>query len=111
MIMVVAEKKKSADDNMAEIFKVVSDVSGTVDSLSRRKTALDSTIRTNLVELKTLLNDLEDQTRRYSKKNSFSKWANATKNDVHDDSFALARTNCTDNSPRPPPLAAAPYAG
>ena len=51
---------------MAEIYRVVNDVSGTVDSLSRRKTSLDNTIRTNLVELKTLLRNLADQTLRTS---------------------------------------------
>jgi hypothetical protein len=52
---------------MAEIYRVVNDVSGTVDSLSRRKTSLDNTIRTNLVELKTLLRNLADQTLRYKR--------------------------------------------
>jgi hypothetical protein len=66
---------------MAEIYRVVNDVSGTVDSLSRRKTSLDNTIRTNLVELKTLLRNLADQTLRYKRMSRASKWMNATKNE------------------------------
>jgi hypothetical protein len=81
LIMEVAEKKKDADDNMAEISKCCNNVSGIVYSLVQRKISLTTEIRTNLVDLSELLDKVETATRRYNNKSWAGKMWNGKKYD------------------------------
>jgi len=79
--MEVAEKKKNADNNMMEVAKCCGNVSGVVFSMVKRKIALDTSIRTNLVDLGDLLDEVETITRRYNKKSWAGKMWNGSKYD------------------------------